>query len=68
MEKQEEIHGMYKVVAYTIFNTTYTFEVEGLRGAREYAKRIITEGLWWIEDTGEEIFWPVPQIFKVVIR
>jgi hypothetical protein len=50
----------------TVWHTTIEFKVDSVNKAREYAKRIITEGLWHIEgDT--EIFIPVHNLVKVKI-
>jgi hypothetical protein len=60
---------MWKVVVYTVFNTKKTFEVDSREKAREYAMRIIREGLWFTEDEREqrEVFYPVANVVKVVI-
>ncbi len=57
---------MFEVIAYDTFNNTHRFEVDTLEKGREYAKRIITEGLWIKEDDGE-IFYPVHIIVKVKV-
>ena len=57
---------MYKVVVYDIFNNKHEWTVETIEKGREYAKRIIMEGLW--EKQGEEeVFYPVHQIIKVKV-
>lgn len=58
---------MWTVEAYTIFNTTRSWEVESQEKAREYAKRIIMEGLWYFDDNGNEVFLPVHEVVKVKI-
>lgn len=57
---------MWTVEALTIYHTKYKWDVAGQHKAREYAKRIITEGLWYI-DGKDEVFLPVHQIQKVKI-
>ena len=56
-----------KVVAYLKHNVTKEFEAKNLDNAREIAKRIITEGLWDVEPSGEETFYPITEIFKARI-
>ena len=54
------------VRAYDIYNNVHKWTVIGIEKGREYAKRIIREGLWFKEgDT--EVFYPVHAIVKVVI-
>lgn len=58
-----------KVIVYLLHNVTHEFSVPTIEKGREYAHRIITEGLWVIVDPGVwEEYWPVHQIVKVVIR
>ena len=58
---------MFTVKAYTIWNTTHEWNVESLNKAREFAKRMIMEGLWYhVEET--EVFVPVVHIIKVTIK
>ena len=57
---------MWVVDALTIFHTKYLWLVDNQNKAREYAKRIITEGLWYIEGEAQ-VFLPVHQIQKVKI-
>lgn len=55
-----------KVTVHDIFNNKHEWEVESREKGREYAKRIITEGLWFLDIEGEkEVFYPVHQIVKV---
>ncbi len=58
---------MFEVIAYDTFNNTHRFEVDTPEKGREYAKRIITEGLWFEEDDGSEMFYPVHLIVKVKV-
>jgi hypothetical protein len=55
---------MFVVKAYDVFNNTHEFPVDTLEKGREYAKRIISEGLWVKESDGET-FYPVHQVVKV---
>lgn len=55
------------VTAYDIFNNEHDFPVKNLAKGREYAKRIIMEGLWYV-DGEDEVFLPVHQIVKVKVR
>ena len=56
----------YVVKVYDIFNNTFEYLVPTKENGREYAKRIITEGLWRKE--GDlEIFYPVHEIVKVTV-
>lgn len=72
--KDNEIHvhtwtketEMIKVTVYDIYNNTHVWEVSTWEKAREYAKRIILEGLWYKEGK-DEIFMPVWEIIKVKI-
>jgi hypothetical protein len=57
---------MFNVIVYDVFNNTHEWPVESIEKAREYAKRIIMEGLWYI-DNDQEIFLPVHQIVKAKI-
>ena len=61
----------WAVRVYLDSNNIIEFWVDSDRSAREYAKRIITEGLWFKEtdaDTNyEEVFCPVHRIYKVKI-
>lgn len=61
---------MFEVTVYDIYNNTHSFRVESKEKGREYAKRIITEGLWLAE--GEhleegEVFYPVHSVVKVKV-
>ena len=59
----------FTVVVFDVFQNEHIFEVESMSKAREYAKRIITEGLWFIEPvTSHEVFYPVHQVVKVIIK
>ena len=58
---------MFTVKAYTIWNTTHEWEVESANKAREFAKRMIMEGLWYSTEK-EEVFVPVVQLVKVTVR
>jgi hypothetical protein len=67
----EKLDYGYIVKVYDVFNNTHEFVVESLDRAREYAKRIITEGLWLnLDETGAnyEVFYPVHEIVKVKIN
>lgn len=61
------------VRAYTIYQGVFDFPVQGdddlqaRMKAREYAKRIILEGLWKIWTDGTEEFWPPDKIVRVKI-
>lgn len=55
------------VTAYDVFNNEHDFPVESVQKGREYAKRIIMEGLWYI-DGEDEVFLPVHQLVKVKIH
>lgn len=57
---------MIIVNVYDIFNNEHPFTVKDIAKGREYAKRIIMEGLWYI-DGDEEVFLPVHQIVKVKV-
>jgi hypothetical protein len=57
---------MWRVKVYDTFNNTHEWGVANRDKAREYAKRIITEGLWF-NDGDEEVFYPVHQVVKVKI-
>ena len=59
---------MFIVKVYTVWQTTVEFEVPTKDIAREYAKRIITEGLWNIEKDSTEVFVPVHNLVKVKIE
>lgn len=56
-----------RVKVYDIYNNVHTFPVRDLQHGRELAKRIIIEGLWFINDSGEEEFYPVHRIIKVKV-
>lgn len=56
----------YVVKVYTTWNTTRSWSVVGLDKAREYAKRIITEGLWY-KDEDTEVFVPVHNLVKAKV-
>lgn len=57
-----------KVVVYLLHNVTHEFPVPTIQKGREYAHRVVTEGLWVISERGvREEYWPVHQIVKVVI-
>lgn len=58
---------MVTVKVYDVFNNTRSFVVKDMAAGREYAKRIIMEGLWYIDD-GAEIFMPVHNIVKVKVE
>jgi len=58
---------MWKVKAFDTFNNTHEWKVESEDKAREYAKRIITEGLWFL-DGNKQVFYPVHRVVKVVIE
>jgi len=58
---------MPTVKVYTVYNTTREWSVESTDKGREYAKRIITEGLWYIEEDGTEVFLPVHRVEKVKV-
>ena len=60
---------MFTVKAYTIWNTTHEWDVESANKAREFAKRIIMEGLWYREEEQKvEVFVPVTNIVKAKIN
>jgi len=56
-----------KVRAYLKTNATVEFPARDIFNAREIAKRIITEGLWIINDDGTEEFYPITQVWKAKI-
>jgi len=61
---------MFYVRAYTIWNTTFEWTVVTVEKAREYAKRIVMEGLWYKVPGSlldEEEFLPVDKVAKVRI-
>ena len=58
---------MKKVIVYDVFNNKHEWKVKTGDNGKEYAKRIITEGLWFI-DGNKDVFYPVHQIVKVVIE
>lgn len=68
---QTKKEGQMKVEAYTQHHAKYVFKARDIKHAREIANRIITEGLWVTDDegavSGEELFFPVHQVFKVKI-
>jgi len=49
----------YSVNAYLTCNVVHQFDARDIANAREIAKRIITEGLWVIEDNEDEVFYPI---------
>ena len=61
--------AVWTVKAYTAWNTEHSWEVDDWDTAREYAKRMVTEGLWLRPDPDlrDEVFLPVHQIVKVKI-
>jgi hypothetical protein len=58
---------MVRVTAYLFNQNTFSWDVESWEKGREYAKRIVTEGLWIAEDE-EEVFYPVHQVYKVKLQ
>jgi hypothetical protein len=56
-----------EVLVYTFSNNKHSWTVDTVPQAREYAKRIITEGLWISEGPDIEVFYPPHQIFKVKV-
>lgn len=58
---------MFEVIVYDVYNNTHVFTVDTVEKGREYAKRIITEGLW-VKDNGDELFYPVKAIIKVKVK
>lgn len=58
---------MITVTAYTIWNTKKEWEVDTNDKGREFAKRIITEGLWYTENDNKEVFVPPCNLIKVTI-
>lgn len=58
------------VKVYFNSNNVLEYYVTGenaLERAREHAKRIITEGFWDRTENGNEVFYPVHQIYKVKV-
>lgn len=55
---------MVTVKVYDIYNNIHEWKVDDIKKAREYAKRIIIEGLWYRDEEGE-VFFPVHRIIKV---
>ena len=55
------------VRALDIFHTEHIWEVDSMEKGREYAKRIVTEGLWLINSDNSEVFFPVHQVVKVKV-
>ena len=55
------------VNAYLTCHVVHQFDARDIANAREIAKRIITEGLWVIEDDDNEVFYPITQVYKVRI-
>ena len=59
---------MWKVKVYLTWNTSHSFTVAGEKTAKEYAKRIGTEGLWYDDDeVGGKVFVPVHSVVKIRI-
>ncbi len=56
---------MFIVTAYTIWNTKKRWKVESRDKGREFAKRMIIEGLWYVEGKGDEVFVPPHNLMKV---
>lgn len=56
-----------KVKVYLKHNATHEFSARDINNAREIAKRIITEGAWFTEGDGNEVFYPIQQIYKVKV-
>lgn len=60
----------HKVKVYDFYNNTREWVQPTKKKAREYAKRIITEGLWYKEEEGGvvvEVFLPVHRVVKVKV-
>lgn len=55
-----------KVKVYFLSNAEHFFHAKDERNAREIAKRIVTEGVWIVNDDSEE-FYPVHTVYKVKI-
>jgi hypothetical protein len=58
---------MFSVTAYLSAGVTHAFNADSIKKAREIASRIITEGLWVVEENGDELFVPAPHVFKVKV-
>lgn len=56
-----------KVKVYLKSTARHYFPTRDLRNAREIAYRIITEGLWIINNDATEEYYPIQQIYKVKI-
>lgn len=56
----------YNVKVYFLSNAEHNFPARDERNAREIAKRIVTEGVWVINDDSEE-FYPITQVYKVKV-
>lgn len=68
VSEMEEIgQEEYRVCVYLTSNATHEFIARDNRNAREIAKRIITEGLWIVNDDATEEFYPTSQVYKVKI-
>ena len=59
---------MVTVTAYTVWNTKKEYEVIDMDKGREFAKRMIMEGLWYIEEEGTEVFIPPCNLVKVKVK
>lgn len=56
------------VIVYDFWHNKHEWTVDGESSAKEYAKRIITEGLWFRDSEKGQTFLPVHQIIKVKIK
>ena len=56
-----------EVKVYLKSNAIALFPARDRNNAREIAKRIITEGLWVIDEDKTESYYPVDQVYKVKI-
>ena len=65
-DKRNSVDPNYNVRVYFTSNAEHTFPARDLRNAREIAKRVVTEGVWIINDDSEE-FYPIAQIYKVKV-
>ena len=66
-ERNKKMGANWTVRAYFTTNGEYNFPARDERNAREIAKRIITEGIWIIDENGVEEMYPVQQVYKVKI-
>lgn len=58
----------FEVVAYLEAGIKHAFPAADREKGREIASRIIREGLWVLDDKGDDVFHPVHRVFKVTVK